>query len=323
MKLPRRNFLRLAAGAAALPTISRVVWAQAYPTRPVRIIVGYPPGGTADVVARLIGQQLSDRLGQSFVVENRAGAGTNIATETVRNSAPDGYTLLVVDASPAINTALYHNLSFSFFRDIAPVVCVISVPLFMVVNPAVPARTVPEFIAYAKGNPRKVNMASNGNGGLLHLAGELFKIVAGVDLAPVPDRGAQPALADLISGQVQVMFAASTVEYIKTGKVRALAVTTPTRSEVLPDVPPLTEFVPGYDAAAWIGVSAPKKTPPEIIDKLNKEVNAGLAGPKLRLQLADLGSSVAGGSAADYGRRLEEEAEKWGKVIRAANIKAE
>jgi len=323
MKLPRRNFLHLAAGAAALPALSRIARAQAYPSRPVRIIVGYPPGGTADVVARLIGQQLSDRLGQSFVVENRAGAGTNIATETVVNSAPDGYTLLVVDASPAINTALYHNLSFSFFRDIAPVVCVISVPLFMVVNPAVPARTVPEFIAYAKGNPRKVNMASNGNGGLLHLAGELFKIVAGVDLVHVPYRGAQPALTDLISGQVQVMFAASTVEYIKTGKVRALAVTTPTRSEVLPDVPPLTEFVPGYDAAAWIGVSAPKKTPPEIIDKLNKEVNAALAGPKLKLQLADLGSSVAGGSAADYARRLEEEAEKWGKVIRAANIRAE
>jgi tripartite-type tricarboxylate transporter receptor subunit TctC len=323
MKLPRRQFLHLAAGAAALPALSLVARAQAYPTRPVRIIVGYPPGGTADVVARLIGQQLSDRLGQSFVVENRAGAGTNIATETVVNSAPDGYTLLVVDASPAINTALYHNLSFSFFRDIAPVVCVMSVPLFMVVNPAVPARTVPEFIAYAKGNPRKVNMASNGNGGLLHLAGELFKIVAGVDLVHVPYRGAQPALTDLISGQVQVMFAASTVEYIKTGKVRALAVTTPTRSEVLPDVPPLTEFVPGYDAAAWIGVSAPKKTSPEIIDKLNKEVNAALAGPKLRLQLADLGSSVAGGSAADYGKRLEAEAEKWGKVIRAANIKAE
>jgi tripartite-type tricarboxylate transporter receptor subunit TctC len=323
MKLPRRQFLHLAAGAAALPALSLVARAQAYPTRPVRIIVGYPPGGTADVVARLIGQQLSDRLGQSFVVENRAGAGTNIATETVVNSAPDGYTLLVVDASPAINTALYHNLSFSFFRDIAPVVGVISVPLFMVVNPAVPARTVPEFIAYAKGNPRKVNMASNGNGGLLHLAGELFKIVAGVDLVHVPYRGAQPALTDLISGQVQVMFAASTVEYIKTGKVRALAVTTPTRSEVLPDVPPLTEFVPGYDAAAWIGVSAPKKTSPEIIDKLNKEVNAALAGPKLRLQLADLGSSVAGGSAADYGKRLEAEAEKWGKVIRAANIKAE
>jgi len=323
MKLPRRNFLHLAAGAAALPAVSRIAWAQAYPTRPVRIIVGYPPGGTADVVARLIGQQLSERLGQPFVVENRPGAGTNIATEAVVKSAQDGYTLLVVDASPAINTTLYHNLSFSFFRDIAPVACVISVPLFMVVNPAVPAKTVPEFIAYAKANPRKVNMASNGNGGLLHLAGELFKMMTGIDLVHVPYRGAQPALTDVISGQVQVMFAASTVEYIKSGKVRALAVTTSTRSEVLPDVPPLSEFVPGYDAAAWIGVGAPKNTPPEIIDKLNKEVNAALADPKLKVRLADLGSTVAGGSAADYGRRLEEEAEKWGKVIRAANIKAE
>jgi tripartite-type tricarboxylate transporter receptor subunit TctC len=270
-----------------------------------------------------MGQRLSERLGQPFVIENRPGAGTNIATESVVKSAPDGYTLLVVDASPAINTTLYHNLNFIFFRDIAPVACVIGVPLFMVVNPAVPAKTVPEFIAYAKANPRKVNMASNGNGGLLHLAGELFKMMTGVDLVHVPYRGAQPALTDLISGQVQVMFVASTVEYIKTGKVRALAVTTPTRSEVLPDVPPLSEFVPGYDAAAWIGVGAPKNTPPEIIDKLNKEVNAALADPKLKLRLADLGSSVAGGSAADYGRRLEKEAEKWGKVIRTANIKAE
>jgi tripartite-type tricarboxylate transporter receptor subunit TctC len=324
MKLPhRRQFLHLAAGAAALPAIPRVARAQAYPTRPVRIIVGYPPGGSADVVARLIGQQLSERLGQSFVVENRPGAGTIIATEAVVKSAPDGYTLLVVDASPAINTALYHNLSFSFFRDIAPVACVMSVPLFMVVNPAVPAKTVPEFIAYAKANPRKVNMASNGNGGLLHLAGELFKIMTGVDLVHVPYRGAQPALTDVISGQVQVMFAASTVEYIKSGNVRALAVTTATRSEILPDVPALSEFVPDYDAAAWIGVSAPNNTPPEAIDKLNREINEALADPKLKLRLADLGSSVAGGSAADYGRRLEEEAEKWGKVIRAANIKAE
>ena len=256
--LGRRNFLYLAAGAAALPAFTRIVRAQPYPARPVRIIVGYPPGGTADVVARLIGQQLSERLGQPFVVENRPGAGTIIATEAVVKSAPDGYTLLVVDASPAINTTLYHNLNFFFFRDIAPVACVISVPLFMVVNPAVPAKTVPEFIAYAKANPRKVNMASNGNGGLLHLAGELFKMMTGVDLVHVPYRGAQPALTDVISGQVQVMIAASTVEYIKTGKVRALAVTTPTRSEVLPDVPPLSEFVPGYDAAAWIGVGAPK-----------------------------------------------------------------
>src|SRR5215510_4641885 len=323
MKLPRRTFLHLAAGAAALSAMSRITWAPAYPTRPVRIIVGYPPGGSADVVARLIGQQLSERLGQPFVVENRPGAATNIATETVVKSAPDGYTLLVVDAAPAINTALYHNLNFSFFRDIAPVVCVVSLPLFMVVNPAVPAETVPQFIPYAKANPRKVNMASNGNGSVLHLAGELFKMMTGIDLVHVPYRGAQPALTDLISGQVQVMFVASTVEYIKTGKVRALAVTTLARSEILPAVPPLSEFVPGYDAAAWIGVGAPKNTPPEVIDKLNKEVNAALADPKLKLRLADLGSSVAGGSAADYGRRLEEEAEKWGKVIRAANIKAE
>ena len=322
MKLPRRTFLHLAAGAAALPAVSRIARAQTYPTRPVRIVVGYPPGGTADVVARLIGQWLSERLGQPFVVENRPGAGT-IATEAVVNSTPDGYTLLVVDAAPAINTTLYHSLNYNFFRDIAPVACVVGVPLFMVVNPGVPAKTVPEFIAYAKATPRKVNMASNGNGGLLHLAGELFKMMAGVDLVHVPYRGAQPALTDLISGQVQVMFVASTVEYIKTGKVRALAVTTPTRSEVLPDVPPLSEFVPGYDAAAWIGFGAPKNTPPEIIDKLNKEINAALADPKLKLRLADLGSSVAGGSAADYGRRLEKEAEKWGKVIHAANIKAE
>ena len=299
MKLPRRRqFLHLATGAVALPVVSRIAWAQAYPTRPVRIIVGYPAGGSADVVARLIGQQLTERLGQPFVVDNRPGAGTNIATESVVKSAPDGYTLLVVDASPAINTTLYHNLNFFFFRDIAPVACVISVPLFMVVNPAFPAKTILEFIAYAKANPRKVNMASNGNGGLLHLAGELFKMMTGVDLVHVPYRGAQPALTDLISGQVQVRFPTmpASIEYIKTGKVRALAVTTPTRSEVLPDIPPLSEFVPGYDGSNWIGVGAPKTTPPEIIDKLNKEVNAALADPQLKLRLANLGSSVAGGS---------------------------
>jgi tripartite-type tricarboxylate transporter receptor subunit TctC len=323
MKLPRRKFLHLAAGAAALPALSRVASAQAYPTRPVRIIVGYPPGGTSDVVARLIGQQLSQRLGQPFVVENRPGAGTNIATEAVVNTAPDGYTLLVVDAAPAINTTLYHNLNFVFLRDIAPVACVISVPLFMVVNPAVPAKTVPEFIAYAKANPRKVNMASNGNGALLHLAGELFKMMAGVDMVHVPYRGAAPALTDLMSGQVQVMFAASTVEHIKSGKVRALAVTTATRSEVLRDIPALSEFLPGYDAAAWIGVGAPANTPLEIIGKLNKEINAALADPKLKVTLAELGSSAVGGPPAEYGRLLAEEAEKWGKVIRAANIKPE
>ena len=225
------------------------------------------------------------------------------------------------DASPAINTTLYHNLNFSFFRDFAPVACVVSVPLFLVVNPAVPAKTVAEFIAYARANPRKVTMASNGNGGLQHLAGELFKMMAGVDLVHVPYRGAQPALADVMSGQVQMMFAGSTVEYIKAGNVRALAITTPTRSEILPEIPPLSETVPGYDAAAWIGVGAPKDTPAEIIDRLNKEINAALADPELKLRLAALSSSVAGGSAADYGRRLQEEAEKWGKGIRAANIK--
>ena len=324
MKLPRRQFLYLAAGAAALPAVSRFAWAQAYPTRPVRIIAPFAPGGPTDIIARLMGQWLSERLGQPFVIENRSGGGGNIGTEAVVRAPPDGYTLLMVGSDTgATNATLYDKLNFNFIRDIAPVAGIIVVPLIIVVNPAVPAKTVPEFIAYAKANPRNVNMASNGNGGLLHLAGELFKMMTGVDLVHVPYRGAQPALTDVISGQVQVMFVASTVEYIKTGKVRALAVTTPTRSEVLPDVPPLSEFVPGYDAAAWIGVSAPKKTPPEIIDKLNKEVNAALADPKLKLQLADLGSSVAGGSAADYGRRLEEEAEKWGKVIRAANINAE
>jgi tripartite-type tricarboxylate transporter receptor subunit TctC len=321
VKLPRRQFLHLAAGTVALPAMARAAAALDYPARPVHVIVGYPPGGSTDVVARLTSQQLSARLGQPFFVENRPGAATNIATEAVVKSAPDGYTLLVIDASPAINMTLYDNLDFSFFRDIAPVVCVVSIPLFMVVNPAVPATTVPEFIAYAKANPRRVNMASNGNGGLLHLAGELFKMMTGVDLVHVPYRGAQLALADLISGHVQMMFAASAVEYVKTGNVRALAVSTPTRSQLLPDVPSLSEFVPGYDANSWQGVGAPKNTPPEIIGKLNEEVNAAMAGPEMKLRLAALGSSIAGGSAADYGRRLQDEAEKWGKVIRAANIK--
>src|SRR5215472_17413100 len=304
-------------------TAARIASAQVYPTRPVRIIVGDPPGGTSDIVARLIGQLLSERLGQPFVVENQPGAGTNVATEAVVKAAPDGYTLLVVDAAPAINATLYRNLNFVFLPDIAPVACVNSVPLFMVVNPAVPAKTVPEFIAYAKANPRKVNMASNGNGALLHLAGELFKMMTGVEMVHVPYRGAAPALTDLMSGQVQVMFAASTVEHIKAGKVRPLAVTTATRSELLPDIPALSEFLPGYDAAAWMGISAPANTPPEIIDRLNKEINAALTDTTLKLRLAELGSTAVGGSPADYARLLAEEAEKWGKVIRAANIKPE
>jgi tripartite-type tricarboxylate transporter receptor subunit TctC len=308
---------------AALPPVSRVAWAQAYPTKPVRMIVGYPPGGATDITARLIGQRLSERLGQPFIVDNRAGAAENIATEAATKAPSDGYTLLVVDAAPAINATLYHNLNFVFLRDIAPVACVVSTPMFMVVNPAVPAKTVPEFIAYAKVNPRKVNMASNGNGALGHLAGELFKIMAGVDMAHVPYRGAQPALTDLMSGQVQVMFAASTTEYIKAGKVRPLAVTTTTRWEAMQDIPSLSEFLPGYDVAAWIGIGAPKDTPPEIIEKLNKEINAALAEPNLKMRFAELGSSVVGGPPADYRRLLAEEIEKWAKVIKLAGIKPE
>jgi len=324
MKLPhRRQFLHLAAGVAVLSAMSRIARAQVYPTRPVRLIVGLAAGGGADILARLMGQWLSERLSQQFAIENRPGAGTTVATEAVVRAPADGYTLLMVLPPNAINATLNEKLNFNFIRDIAPVAGLIRTPLVLEVNPSFTAKTVPEFIAYAKANPRKVNMASNGTGGLLHLAGELFKIMTGVDLVHVPYRGAQPALTDLISGQVQVMFAASTVEYIKTGKVRALAVTIPTRSEVLPEVPSLSEFVPGYDAAAWIGVSAPKNTPLEIIDKLNNEINAALTDRKLKLRLADLGSSVAGGSAEAYGRRLEEEAKKWGKVIRTANIKAE
>jgi tripartite-type tricarboxylate transporter receptor subunit TctC len=325
MKLPRRRFLHLAAGAAALPAVPRVAKAQAYPSRPVHMIVGYPAGGTSDIMARLIGQRLSERLGQPFVIENRPGAATNIATEAVVKAAPDGYTLLVADAAPVINATLYRKLNFVFLRDIAPIACVIATPLVMVVNPGVPAKSVPELISYAKTNSGKVNMASNGNGGVLHLAGELFKMRAGIDMIHVPYRGAAPALTDLMGGQVHVMFAALTtaIEYIKAGKVSALAVTTATRSEILPNVPALSEFLPGYDVAAWNGLGAPKDTPPEIIGKLNKEINAALADPKLKGQFAELGSSAIGGSSPDYATLLAKEAETWGKVIRAANIKPE
>jgi tripartite-type tricarboxylate transporter receptor subunit TctC len=323
MKLPRRQFLNLAAGAAALPAVSRIARAQTYPTRPVRIIVGFPPGGTADIVARLIGQWLSERLGQPFVVENRPGAGANIATEAVVKAAPDGYTLLVVDASPAINATLYDNLNFIFLRDIAPVVCLIRTPFVMVVNPALPAKTVTEFIAYAKANPGKVSMASGGTGSVTHLVGEMFKAMAGVNMIHVPYRGAAPALTDLISGQVQVTFNASTssIEYIKAGNVRPLAVTTAMRAETLSDVPTLGEFVPGYEASAINSIGAPKSTPADIIIKLNKEINVALIDSRIKERLAEQGSMVVGGSPADYGRLLAGETEKWGKVIRAANIK--
>ena len=325
MKLPRRHFLHLAAAAAALPAVTQIARAQAYPSRPVRIVVAYPPGGTADIMARLIGQRLSEHLGQPFIVENRPGAATNIATESVVKSSPDGYTLLVLDAAPAINASLYKNLSFVFLRDIAPIACVIGTPFVMVVNPAVPAKTVPEFISYAKVNARRLNMASVGNGSVPHLAGELFKMMAGIDMTHVPYRGAAPALTDLMSGQVQVLFITltSTIEHIKAGQVRPLAVATTTRWEGLPEIPTVGEFLPGYDVTAWNGIAAPKNTPAEVIDKLNREINAALVEPNLKARFAELGSNTAGGSPADYRRLLVEESEKWGKVIRAANIKPE
>jgi tripartite-type tricarboxylate transporter receptor subunit TctC len=323
MKLPRRNFLHLAAGAAALPAVSRFAWAQEYPTKPVRIIVGFAPGGGADIAARLIGQWLSERLGQSFVIENRPGAGSNIATEAVVRAPSDGYTLLLVSAPAAINATLYEKLSFNFIRDIAPVASISHVPHVMVVHPSFPAKTVPEFIAYAKANAGKINMASAGNGSTPHVAGELFKMMAGVNLIHVPYRSAGPALTDLLGGQVQVMFdnMASSIEHIRAGKLRPLAVTTTMRSETLPDVPTVSEFVPGYEVSNWFGVGAPKATPAEILDRLNKEIHASLADPKLRARLAYLGGTPLVGSPADFGKLIAAETEKWAKVIRAANIK--
>ena len=326
MKLPhRRQFLHLAAGAAALPALARAAWAQAYPSRPVRIVVGLAPGGTNDFVARLMGQWLSERLGQQFVIENRPGAGGNIGTEAVVRAPADGYTLLLVGAWSAFNATLYAKLNYNFIRDIAPVASIGRVPLVMVVNPSVPAKTVPEFIAFAKANPGKISMASAGNGTTPHVAGELFKMMAGVDLIHVPYRGNGPAITDLLGGQVQVLFAGApeSIEHIRAGRLRPLAVTDTTRLEVLSDIPTVAEFVPGYEASAWFGVGAPRNTPAEIIDKLNKEVNAALADPKMRARLADLGSTVLAASPSDFGRLIADETEKWGKVIRAANIKPE
>jgi len=326
MKLPhRRKFLHLAAGAAALPAVSRVAKAQAYPSRPVRIIVGFAAGGPADLVARLIAQRLSERLGQPFVVENRTGAATNIATEAVVRAAPDGYMLLFVTATNAINTTLYEKLSFNLSRDVAPVASLIRAPSVLEVNPSVPAKTVPEFIAYAKANPGKLTMASSGIGTPSHVFGELFKVMTGVNLMHVPYRGAAPAASDLLAGQVQVFFdpMANSIAYIKAGKVRALAITSATRSEALPDVPTVSEFVPGYEASFWFGVGAPKATPDEIVDKLNKEVNAALDDPKMKARLLDLGGTPKPMTPADFGKFIADETEKWGKVIRAANIKAE
>jgi tripartite-type tricarboxylate transporter receptor subunit TctC len=319
----RRTFLHLAAGAAALPAVSRSGWGQAYPSRPVRIIVGFTAGGAFDLTARLIGQWLSQRLGQQFIVENRPGGGANIATEAVVRAPADGYTLLLGGAVNAVNATLYQKLNFDFIRDIAPVAGVIRFPNVMEVNPSFASKTVPEFIAYAKANPGKINMASSGNGTTQHLAGELFKMLAGINLVHVPYRGSPQALTDLIGGQVQVSFdpLPAAIEFIKSGKLRALAVTTATRSEALPDIPTVGEFVPGYEASGWNGLVAPRNTPLDIIETLNKEINAGLADPGMQARLAALGGMVLGGSQADFGKLIADETEKWAKVITFAGIK--
>jgi tripartite-type tricarboxylate transporter receptor subunit TctC len=326
MKLPhRRQFLHLAAGAAVLPALSRVARAQAYPSRPVRIVVGFPPGGPTDILARLMGQWLSERLGQQFIVDNRPGAGGNIGVEAVVRAPPDGYTLLQVSVVNAINATLYEKQTFNFIRDVVPVASISRVPTVMEVNQSVPARTVSEFIAFAKANPGKLNMASSGIGTSQHVFGELFKTMAGIDMVHVPYRGSAPAITDLLSGQVQVMFdtMASSIEHIRAGMLRALAVTTATRLDVLPDIPTVSDFVPGYEASGWNGMAAPKNTPAEIIDKLNKEINAGLADSKIKARLADLGGAPIPMTPADFGKLIADETEKWGKVIRAANIKPE
>ena len=325
MKLPRRTFLHLAAGVAALPVASRIASAQSYPSRPVRLIVGFAPGGTTDITARLIGQWLSERLGQQFVIENRTGAATNIATEAVVRAPADGYTLLLVTASNAINATLYDKLNFNFIRDIAPVAGIIRYPLVMQVNPAFPAKTVPEFINHVKSNPGKVSYGSGGIGTSIHVASELFKMMAGVDMIHVPYRGGAPAMTDLMAGQIQVVFnpVPESMEFIKAGKLRPLAVTSATRSEALPDIPTVGDFVPGFEAIAIQGIGAPRNTPAEIVDQLNKEINAGLADPRLKARFTDLGASVFPVSPAGFGKFVAEETEKWGKVISFSGAKSE
>jgi tripartite-type tricarboxylate transporter receptor subunit TctC len=324
MKVPRRKSLQLAVAAAALPALSRFAWGQTYPTRPVRIVVPFAPAGTTDIAARLMGQWLSERLGQQFIVENRPGANGNIGTEAVVRAPSDGYTLLVVDASPAINATLYDKLNFNFVRDTAPVGSVVRVPLILVVHPSVPAKTVPEFIAYAKANPGRINYGSAGIGSTLHVTGELFKIMTGVDLVHVPYRGGGPAIADLIGGQVQAVFipAPAGIEYVRGGTIRALAVTAASRFVALPDLPTIGEHVPSYESTTWYGVLVPRNTASTIIDSLNKEINAGLADSKLKAQFAGMGAEVLPGSPADFGMLIAAETEKWAKVVRAANIKA-
>ena len=325
MKLPRRNFLRLAAGAAALPAVSRLANAQTYPSRPVHLLVGFPAGGPTDLVARIIGQSLSERLGQQIVVENRPGAGSNIAAEAVVRSPADGYTLLMISAANAFNATLYDRLSFNFIRDIAPVAGLTRVALVLEVHPSFPATSVPEFITYAKANPGKITMASGGNGTPQHVSGELFGMLAGVSFLHVPYRGDAPAITDLLSGQVQVCFGIlpGSIEHIRAGKLRALAVTTATRSESLPDIPTVGEFVAGYESTGWAGIGAPKNTPAEIIDRLNNEINAALADAKIKARLADLVAEPFVISPGDFAKLITDETSKWAKVIRAANIKAD
>jgi tripartite-type tricarboxylate transporter receptor subunit TctC len=325
MKLQRRQFLQLAAGAAALPVTSGVAGAQTYPARPVRLVIGYTPGGSADLTARLMGQWLSEKLGQSFVIENRPGGGTNIATEAVVRAAPDGYTLLLVAPANAINATLYEKLNFDFLRDTEPVAGIIRFPNVVVVNPSLPITSIPELIAYAKANPGKLNMASSGNGSTIHMSGELFKMLTGINMVHVPYRGGAPALTDLIAGQVQVMFdnIPTCAEHVKSGKLRGLAVTSTTRSEVLPDLPVVADFLPGYEASAWYGIGAPKGTPPEIIERLNKAVNEILADPKAKARFTELGAFLLPGSALDFGKLLANETDKWGKVVKFAGAKVD
>jgi len=325
VKLARRRFLHLAAGAAALPTASRFAWAQAYPSRPVRLIIGYPPGGSADITARLTGQWLSERLGQPVVIESRPGAATNLATEAVVRASPDGYTLLLVAPANAINATLYDKLSFDFLRDIVPVAGIIRFPNVVVVNPSLPIKTIPELIAYAKANPGKLNMASSGNGSTIHMSGELFKMLTGINMQHVPYRGGAPALTDMLSGQMQVMFdnIPTCAEHVKSGKLRGLAVTSTVRSEVLPDLPLVADFLPGYEASAWYGLAAPKGTPPEIIDRLNKAVNEILADLKAKARFTELGAILLPGSATEFGKLVADETEKWGKVVKFAGAKVD
>jgi tripartite-type tricarboxylate transporter receptor subunit TctC len=325
VKISRRHFLNLTGGGAAMPFVSRLAWAQAYPNRPVKLVVGFPAGSSMDTVGRLLGQWLQERLGQPFVVENRPGAGSNLAMQTVISSAPDGHTLAVVGSNNTINTSLYDKLSFDFGRDIKPVASLVRTPGVMEVNLSVPAKTVPEFIAYAKANPGKINMASGGNGTMTHVSGELFKMMAGVNLTHVPYRGSPPALTDMLGGQVQVMFdtVPTSLEFLKAGKLRPLAVTSSTRLDVLPDVPPLSDYLPGYETSFWLGIGAPDKTPDDIVHTLNKEINAGLANDKIKSALVGMGALVMPSTPDQFGKLIATDTEKWAKVVKFASIKAE